>query len=416
LGEIKMITRQECETRDLGDKLGHLRARYHVPEGMIYLDGNSLGLMPKAAAARVKKAVEQEWAEDLITSWNKHGWMQLPRIIGGKIAPLIGAAPADVIVTDTISVNVFKLLTAALALRPDRNIILSDNGNFPSDLYAAQGLTHFLGRPNDLRVVEPENVADAIDDGVAVVMLTAVDYRTARLHDMAAITRRAHERGALVIWDLAHSAGAIPVDVTGADADFALGCTYKYLNGGPGAQSFIYVHPRWQNEVTPALVGWWGHAAPFAFSPHYEPAPGIGRYQSGTQSVLGMHALDAALDQWFGVSMMALKAKSDALCETFIALVEQHCASYGITLIGPRAMAERGAHVSFRCPEGYAVMQALIARRVIGDFRAPDMIRFGFAASYNTFVDAFDAAGHLAAILETRAWDTPQFRTRKAVT
>ncbi len=411
-----MTRREDCQERDKNDRLRHLRERYHCPPDLIYLDGNSLGPLPKAAVARVQRAVTEEWGRDLITSWNKNGWFHLPRITGNKIARLIGGGDSNVIVADTISVNLFKLLSSALALRRDRKVILSDTGNFPSDLYVAQGINTFLADGHSLKTVAPEDVASAITADVAVVMLTEVDYRTSRRHDMAAITKLAHAKGALVIWDLAHSAGATPIDLLAANADFAVGCTYKYLNGGPGAPAFLFVHPRLQNETQPALVGWWGHAEPFAFSPEYVPAAGIIRQQCGTQPILNLQALDAALDQWGDVDMHEMKRKSDLLCQLFIDLIESSCIVHGLHLAGPRKMADRGAHVSFHCPHGYAVMQALIARKVVGDFRAPDLIRFGFSASYNTFTEIFDAATHLADIMHNSGWNRPEFLTRKAVT
>ena len=411
-----MISRADCLAHDEKDALKHLRARYVVPPDVIYLDGNSLGLMPKAVPARIEKTLQVEWARDLITSWNVHGWFHLPRVMGNKIARLVGGGDGNVIVADTISINLFKLLTSALPLLPKRRVILTDNGNFPSDLYVAQGLNRFLDNRYEFRVVDPDAVADAISDDVAVVMLTEVDYRTARCQDMAEITRLAHAKGCLTIWDLSHSAGAIPVDLLGAQADFAVGCTYKYLNGGPGAPAFLFVHPRHQENAVPALVGWWGHASPFVFSADYVPAEGVIRQQCGTQGILSMQALDAALDQWADIDMHQLQAKSHSLCSTFMALVEEGCSRHGLVLAGPRTMALRGSHVSFHCPEGYAVMQALIARGVIGDFRAPDMIRFGFAPCYNTHAEVFDAAQHLADIMQTGSWNRPAFLARKAVT
>lgn len=410
------MTRNDCLKRDEADPLRHFRERYVIPEGMIYLDGNSLGLMPKSVPERVADAVAVQWAQDLITSWNKNGWFHLPRVIGDKIARLIGGGPGNVIVADTISINLFKVLTAALALRRDRMIILSDSGNFPSDLYVAQGLNRFLADGHVLKTVAPEAVLDAITDDIAVVMITEVDYRTARRHDMKAVIAKAHAHGALVIWDLAHSAGAIPVDLMGGDADFAIGCTYKYLNGGPGSPAFVFVHPRLQATAEPALVGWWGHAKPFSFSMEWQPADGMVRQQCGTQAMLSMVALDAALDTWADVDMKALQKKSQSLCQTFIDCVEAGCGKFGLKLAGPRNLDERGSHVSFHCPEGYAVMQALIARKIVGDFRSPDIIRFGFAPLYNSFAEVFDAADALTRILETRGWDRPEFLAKKSVT
>lgn len=411
-----MVSRTDCEALDRKDPFRAHRERFHIPEGVIYLDGNSLGLMPKSAPARVADALSRQWGEDLITSWNKNGWFHLPHVIGDKISRLIGGGAGNVMVADTISVNLFKVLTAALALKRERRVILSDNGNFPSDLYVAQGLNRFLADGHELKVAAPEEVASAISDDVAVVMITEVDYRTARRHDMKAITKLAHDEGCLIIWDLAHSAGAVPVDLLGADADFAVGCTYKYLNGGPGSQAFVWVHPRHQALAEPALVGWWGHARPFAFDLSWEPAPGLVRQQCGTQAILSMAALDAAMDEWTDIDLQALQLKSRGLCQLFINLVEGSCGKHGVKLAGPRDMAQRGSHVSFHCPEGYAVMQALIARGVIGDFRAPDIIRFGLAPLYNSHVEVFDAAAALAEILDTRIWDKPEFLAKKAVT
>jgi kynureninase len=411
-----MLNRQDCQDRDRKDPLRALRDRYHIPEGTIYFDGNSLGLLPKAAVARVSKAVTDEWGRDLITSWNKHGWFQLAQVTGSKISRLIGGGDDNVIVADTISINMFKVLTSALALRRDRKVILSDSGNFPSDLYVAQGLNAFLNDGHTLKVVAPEDVLASIGTDVAAVMVTEVDYRTARRHDMNALTKRAHDHGALIIWDLAHSAGAVPVDLLGANADFAVGCTYKYLNGGPGSPAFLFVHPRLQAAAVPALVGWWGHATPFEFSPDYVPAKGIRRQQCGTQPILNFQALDAALDQWGDVDMHDLKQKSDGLCQFFIDRVEHSCGQFGLRLAGPRNMAERGAHVSFHCPNGYAVMQALISQKIVGDFRAPDLIRFGFSGCYNTFTEVFDATARVAEIMQNKLWQRPEFLEIKPVT
>jgi len=329
---------------------------------------------------------------------------------------LIGAPSASVVACDTISVNLFKLLGAALALNPDRRAILSDTGNFPTDLYMMQGLIRLLDRDLELRLVEPEDVEAAITADVAVMSLTEVDYRTGRRHDMKHLTTKAHEAGALTIWDLAHSAGAFPVDLTGCKADFAVGCTYKYLNGGPGAPAFLYVRPDLQDRIQSPLSGWWGHDAPFAFDLDYRPAPGITRQQCGTQAILAMAALDSALDVWNDVDLVALRRKSADLCALFIACVEGANAKHGVRLAGPREMHKRGSHVSFHCPEGYAVMQSLIAHGVIGDFRSPDIIRFGVTPLFTRFVDIWDAAEILSRILSERLWDDPRFKERKAVT
>lgn len=410
------MKRSDCQALDANDPLAHKRAAFSIPKGLIYLDGNSLGVLPVNVPRRVAEVAEKQWGETLIKSWNEHGWFHLPQKIGDRIARLIGAPKGSVIAGDTISVNLFKLLGAAAKLNPGRRVILSDNGNFPSDLYVAQGFRDLMDDGYQLKVVAPEQVMDAIDETVAFTMITEVDYRTARLHDMKAVTAKAHEKGALTIWDLAHSAGATPVQLQACDADFALGCTYKYLNGGPGAPAFLYVKPELQDKVQPPLAGWWGHAAPFAFDLDYRPAPGIIRNQCGTQPMLSMAALDAALDVWDDVDMGVLRQKSTALCQTFIDLVEQRCAAHGVTVAGPRDMARRGSHVSVHHEQGYAVMQALIAANVVGDFRAPDMMRFGFTPLYTSFVEVWDAVDIMARILETKSWDQPQFRARKAVT
>jgi kynureninase len=410
------MSREECLSRDAADPLAVKRSLFVLPDGVIYLDGNSLGPLPKSVAARLADTVARQWGETLIKSWNEHGWFDLPRKIGDRLAKLIGAPPASVVACDTISVNLFKLLGAALALNPGRRVILSDTGNFPTDLYMMQGLIRLLDRDLELRLVEPENVEAALTADVAVVSLTEVDYRTGRRHDMRRLTAKAHESGVLAIWDLAHSAGAFPVDLSGAKVDFAVGCTYKYLNGGPGAPAFLYVRPDLQDRIQSPLSGWWGHDAPFAFDPAYRPAPGIVRQQCGTQAILAMAALDAALDVWDDVDLAALRCKSEDLCTLFIARIESANARHGMKLAGPRDMRERGSHVSFHCPEGYAVMQALIASGVIGDFRSPDIIRFGVTPLYTRFVDIWDAAAILTRILDKRLWDNPRFKAKKAVT
>ncbi len=408
--------RTDCEALDQADPLRHKRAAFAIPAGLIYLDGNSLGVLPKAVPARLKDVAERQWGETLIKSWNEHGWFDLTRKVGDRIARLIGAAPASVIAGDTISVNLFKLIGAAAKLNPARRVILSDTGNFPSDLYVAQGFRNLMDDGYELKAVAPEAVMDAIDETVAFTMITEVDYRTARLHDMKAVTAKAHKKGALTIWDLAHSAGAIPVDLAGAHADFALGCTYKYLNGGPGAPAFLYVRPGLQDEVQPPLAGWWGHASPFTFDLDYRPAPGIIRNQCGTQPILSLAALDAALDVWDDVDMQVVRWKSLALCSLFVDLVTVRLGAHGVSVAGPKDMDARGSHVSLHHEQGYAVMQALIAANVVGDFRAPDMMRFGFTPLYTSFTDVWDAVDILASILENRQWDKPQFRARKAVT
>lgn len=403
---MTLPTRAECIALDTSDVLASRRESFVLPDNEVYLGGNSIGAMPKQVAARMHQAVEEEWAIGLKRSWNDAGWFTLTRRTGAKIARLIGAPADSVVVSDTISVNLFKLLSAALDLVPGRKVILSDNGNFPSDLYVAQGLIARLGGGLRLEVVEPEEVEAAIDETVAVLMLTEVDYRTARIHDMRTLTKKARAASAVTVWDLAHSAGAIEVDVAAAQVDFAYGCTYKYLNGGPGAPAFVYLRPDLVAKVRSPITGWWGHEAPFAFDLDYRPAPGIERMQCGTQPILSLCALDAALDVWDGVDMAMVRAKSLRLTELFASLALARCQKHGLRLAGPAEAAKRGSHVSLHCPNGLAVMKALIAAGVVGDFRAPDVIRFGFAPLYNRHVDAFDAAATLARILEERSWET----------
>lgn len=390
------------------------RALFDIPEGLIYLDGNSLGPLPRAAAARVARTVTDEWGKMLIGGWNKAGWMHWPARLGDRIGRLVGAEAGSVVVGDTLSVKVYQALASALEMRPGRTKILSDTGNFPSDLYMADGLCRTLGPAYRLHTVAPEEVAGAIDDTIAVVMVTEVDYRTGRRHDMADLTARAHAAGALVVWDLAHSAGAFPVHLARDGADFAVGCTYKYLNAGPGAPAFIYVAPRHAEAARPALSGWLGHAAPFAFDLDYRPGRGIERMRVGTPPVIQMAALEAALDLWDGVDLDALRAASLALTDRFIAGVEGTCPD--LTLATPRDHARRGSQVSFRHAEGYAIMQALIARGVVGDFRAPDILRFGFTPLFIGAAEVDAAVAVLADVMATRAWDRPEYRTRSAVT
>ncbi|MBS7707690.1 kynureninase [Chelatococcus asaccharovorans] len=390
------------------------RAAFHLPDGVIYLDGNSLGPLPVAAGERLTRMLTQEWGDQLIRGWNTAGWYVQPRKVGDRVARLIGAAPGTVVMGDTLSIKVYQALSAALDFVPERRVVLSDSGNFPSDLYIAQGLLASLGCGYELKVVKPEEVEAAIDDKVAVTLITEVDYRTGRLHDMKRLTAKAHAAGAITVWDLAHSAGALAVNVTEADADFAIGCTYKYLNGGPGAPAFIYVAPRHAERARPSLSGWMGHEAPFAFDLDYRPAPGIERMRVGTPPVIALTVLDAALDVWEGVDLKDIRARSIALSERFIAGVEAACPV--LELGSPRNPAERGSQVSFRHPHAYAVMQALIARGVIGDFRAPDSMRFGFTPLYLGEADVDKAVAVLAEVIDKRLWDTPDYHRKASVT
>jgi kynureninase len=390
------------------------RRLFHLPEGVLYLDGNSLGPLPLAAEARLREVLTREWGDQLIRAWNTADWIGLPRRVGDRIGRLIGAPEGSVATGDTLSVKVFQALAAALALRPDRKVVLSDTGNFPSDLYIASGLIRALGGGLELRLVAPEDVEGAIDESVAVTLITEVDYRTGRRHDMNALTAKAHAVGAVTVWDLAHSAGAVPVDLAAADADFAVGCTYKYLNGGPGSPAFIYAAPRFADSARPILSGWMGHEAPFAFDLDYRPHASVERMRVGTPPVLALAVLDAALDAWDGVDMADVRAASIALSERFIAEVEARCPD--LTLASPRDPQARGSQISFRHPQGYAIMQALIANDVIGDFRAPDLIRFGFTPLYLSESDVVAAAKVLERVMTQRLWDDPAYATRFKVT
>ncbi|HYH38837.1 MAG TPA: kynureninase [Azospirillum sp.] len=408
------MTRDEVAALDAADPLAGRRERFDLPDGVIYLDGNSLGALPRATPDHVGRVVREEWGRGLIRSWNSAGWIDLPQRVGDKIGRLVGAAEGQVVVADSTSVNLFKALAAATRMRPGRRVVLSERGNFPTDLYIVQGLADLADVA--LRMVEREEIPSAIGADTAVVMLTHVDYRTGAMHDMAAVTRAAHEAGALMLWDLAHSAGALPVDLDGCGADLAVGCGYKYLNGGPGAPAFLYVAARHQEAFRQPLTGWMGHAAPFAFGTAYEPAPGIRRALCGTPAVLALAALEAGVDELLAVDMAELRRKSLGLTRLLRDLVAEECAGFGLTPVGPEDPDRCGSQVSVAHPQGYAVMQALIARGVIGDFRAPDIMRFGFAPLYIRYADVWEAVRILKDILTTGAWDRPEFHRRAAVT
>ncbi|MCE8005612.1 kynureninase [Aestuariivita sp.] len=387
---------------------------FDLPEGVIYLDGNSLGPLPKSVAAHVAETITGQWGAHLIKGWNVDDWMGLPKQVGDMIGRLIGAPTGSVTTGDTLSIKVFQALASAVKMRPDRRVILSDSGNFPSDLYMAQGLISHMGQGHELRVVAPDEVEAAITDEVAAVMLTEVDYRTGRKHDMTALTQAAHRADAVMIWDLAHSAGALPVDLEGSGCEFAVGCTYKYLNGGPGAPAFIYVRPDIVGDLSPALCGWLGHDAPFAFEPGYRPAPDIERMRVGTPPILQLRALEAAMRVWDGVDMNELRAACLSLSDLFIAEVEARCPE--LTLASPREGTLRGSQVSFIFEHGDAAMQALVARNVIGDFRAPNIMRFGFTPLYIDESDVRRAADVLADVMRNRLWDRPEYKQTRRVT
>ncbi|MBK9361136.1 MAG: kynureninase [Rubrivivax sp.] len=422
------LSREAALALDAADPLAPLRDQFDIPAGLIYLDGNSLGVLPRATPARVQQVVQQEWGRGLIGSWNSAGWIALPQRVGDKIARLVGAGAGELVCADSTSVNLFKVLSAALAIAqadaPQRRVILSERSNFPTDLYVAEALARERGYT--LALADTDDIPARLDDSVAVLMLTHVNYRSGRMHDMAALSTAAHAVGALTVWDLAHSAGAVPVDLTNHGADFAVGCGYKYLNGGPGAPAFVWAHPRHADRFWQPLAGWMGHAAPFEFTPGYRPAAGIARYLCGTPAVLAMAALDCGVDTVLAAEplggLAALRAKSLALTTLFADLVESRCSGHGLALASPRDEAERGSQVCLSRADGaYAIVQALIARGVVGDYRAggvdlPDILRFGFTPLYTRFVDAWDAAEQLRQVLECGDWRRAEFNRRHAVT
>ena len=422
-------TLSDCQVLDQQDPLRSLRDLFQLPEGVIYLDGNSLGVLPKATPARVAQAVAQEWGNDLIKSWNTAGWFQMPLKVGNKIARLIGAKDHEVVAADSTSINLFKVLSVALSIakadHPEKNIILSDRTNFPTDLYIAEALCKERGY--QLKLVEAQELQAALQENVAVLMLTHVNYRTGAMLNMKDMTDTAHAVGALAIWDLAHSAGAVPIDLNGARADFAVGCGYKYLNGGPGAPAFVWVNPKHTNRFWQPLTGWWGHAAPFEFTPDYQPAAGITRYQCGTQPILSLTALDTGLDVFLEAEklggMTALRQKSLALTSLFIQLVKTQLAGHGFGIVTPEQEELRGSQVSLTRTEGaYAIVQALIARGVIGDFRAgdgkqsPDILRFGLTPLYLGYADVWHAVRHLKEVMDSQEWQQARFAQKQAVT
>ena len=435
-----MTTLKDCLALDAQDPLRGLRQLFTLPEGVIYLDGNSLGALPAATPARVAQAVSQEWGQGLIRSWNSAGWFELPRKLGDRIAALIGAGPGEVVATDSTSINLYKVLSAALQIAAQdasgRSRVVSERSNFPTDLYIAEALCRQRGY--DLHLVDSDRIETALGDDTAVLLLTHVNYRTGAMHDMPGLTAKAHAAGALAIWDLAHSAGAVPVDLKGGSADvedwrttkaadFAVGCGYKYLNGGPGAPAFVWVHPRHVERFRQPLAGWWGHAAPFEFTPDYQPAAGISRYLCGTQPILSMTALECGLATFIAAEalggMQALRKKSLALTDLFIALVEQRCTGHGLGLATPREHSRRGSQVCLTRGQGAcAIVQALVARGVIGDFRAgdagmhKDILRFGFTPLYTSFADAWNAVEQLRQVLDSGEWDRPEFKGKQAVT
>jgi kynureninase len=410
------VDRETCLSFDRQDPLASVRDEFALPEGVIYLDGNSLGALPRQTLPRMTQVIGEEWGSGLIRSWNDAHWIDAPARIGDKIARLIGARGGEVIVADSTSVNLFKLLAEALRVQPGRHFILTEASNFPTDLYIAQGLIDLLGGNHALRVVDRAAIERALDGSVAVLMLTHVDYASGEIHDMRRITEAAQKVGALVLWDLSHSAGAVPVDLNAAQVDLAVGCGYKYLNGGPGAPAYLFVATGLQEAMQSPLSGWMGHAAPFAFEPEYRPASGIKRQLAGSPPILSMLALEVAVDLWLRVDQREARRKSMALGDLFIQQVDETCRDLGVEVVSPREAKIRGSQVSLRHQEAYRVMRALIDRGVIGDFRTPDLLRFGFSALYTRYVDVFDAVRRLREVLTSRAWDRPEYAKRLPVT
>ncbi|MFJ9517586.1 kynureninase [Kitasatospora sp. NPDC101801] len=409
-------TREECAALDAADPLARFRAEFVLPEGVVYLDGNSLGVLPARTPERVRQVVEQEWGQQLIRSWNEAGWFAKPHTLGAGLAPLLGAAAGQVVVCDTTSVNLFKVLAAALRLRPGRSTVLAERAAFPTDLYIAEGVGSLTdGAARTELIDSADRLADHLGPDTAVVLLSLVDYRTGELLDLPAITRQVRAAGALMVWDVCHAVGALPIELDANGVDFAVGCTYKYLNSGPGAPAFLYVAERHLAEAAQPLSGWFGHARPFDFEPGYQPVPGIGRFLTSSPSLLGQAALESSLEIWAQVDLAEVRAKSLALTELFIELVEP-LAKYGVEVVTPREPARRGSQVALRHPDGYPVVQALIARGVIGDFRAPDLMRFGFTPLYLSYTEVWDATRQLTEVLESEEWREERFGRRGEVT
>lgn len=421
IAAVSKFTKLACAQLDADDPLRDARERFDLPDGVIYLDGNSLGALPSATAAKLQNCIREEWGRDLIRSWNTHDWVNFPRRIGDRIASLLGAAPGEIVATDSTSVNIFKLLAGALNLPdirddPNRHIILSEAGNFPTDLYMAQGLNELLKHRYELKLVSSNQLASALDHTVAVALITQVDYCTGQLHNMASLNTTARQAGTHIVWDLSHSAGAVPVALADSHTEMAVGCGYKYLNGGPGAPAYLYVTTALQKNFATPLAGWFGHQAPFAFTPDYIAAPGIERFLCGTPSVLAMQALDCGLDTFKNIEMSAIRQKSLALSDLFWLLMDQHCGAYGFACIAPREHSSRASQLSFAHDQAYAIMQAMIDRGVIGDFRQPNLLRFGFTPLYTRYTDVWDAVMTIRDVMQSGVWQAAKYQHRNAVT
>ena len=416
-----MITLEQCQQWDAADILAPLKNQFELPQGVIYLDGNSLGAKPKKAAEKALAVINQQWGTDLINSWNKAGWWDLPVRLGNKIGKLIGANDNETVVTDTTSLNLFKVLASAIGIQKQkdnhRKVIIAERDSFPTDLYMIEGFMAMINQGYELKLIDqPTTLPDIVTDDTAVIVLSHVNYRTGYLHDMAAVNQLAHKHGALVIWDLCHSIGAVPIDLNGSDSDFAIGCTYKYLNGGPGAPAMLWAHSQYQTAFNQPLSGWWGHAKPFDMAVNYTPAGNVRRFLCGTQPIVSMNLIECGIDIFLQTDMQALRKKSLHLTDLLIQLIEQECSGFDLTLITPREHHHRGSHVSIRHPHGYEIVQALIARGVIGDYREPEVIRLGVTPLYLSSVDIWQAVQHLKEVLQTQQWAQPQFQTRRQVT
>lgn len=416
-----MITLQQCQQWDQQDPLASFKQQFNLPANTIYLDGNSLGAQPKQAIACSQRVLQQEWAQGLIGSWNSADWWNLPVRLGDKIGQLIGAHAGETIVTDTTSVNLFKVLSTALQLQqqqdPERNLIIAEKDAFPTDIYMIEGLTSIMGKAYQLQLIEhPEDLHHVLNNRTAAVVLSHVNYRTGYLYDMHQTNNLIHHHGALSIWDLCHSIGAVPMDLHRDKADFAIGCTYKYLNGGPGSPAMLWVPEQYQTQCMQPLSGWWGHQQPFNMAPSYSPAKGIRRYLCGTQPMVSMSLIECGVDLFLQTNMHAIRTKSLQLTDLLINLVQQECADFGLEIITPKEHQHRGSHVSLRHPEGYAIVQALIQRGVIGDYREPAVIRLGVTPLYLSYTDIWQAVQHLQQVLQLKEWDQPQYHTRGQVT
>lgn len=409
-------TRAECLELDHADPLAWVRDEFDLPDGVIYLAGNSLGALPRIVSDNLHGLIQSEWADGLVRSWNTAGWIDAPRRVGDKLSGVLGARPGEVMVADSTSVNLFKVLIGLLRLRSDRRIVLTEEGNFPTDLYIAQGVVDLLGGNREVHAVPRAEIPGSLDCNVAVLMLTHVDYATAEMYDMQALTQAAHEKGTLALWDLSHSAGAVPVDLTACEVDTAIGCGYKYLNGGPGAPAYVFLAERWWGEVQSPIWGWMGHAKPFDFDPMYRPDAGSGGFIAGTPHMLSMAGLEAALDLWTRIDRDQVWRKSRALSELMIRRIEERCDAWGVSVASPKDATRRGSHLAVQHQQAYPIMRALIDRGVIGDYRPPDVMRFALTPLYTSFANVWDAVEHLAEILESRSFEAPEYSQKLKVT